>query len=112
MFERAPLAIVQTKEFGQLKDAVDRVFAAHAVEKFLGKLTSKGVRIRDWQGVLDAGLVEKLDTELKQSGKTAKAIYAGLPMSDQGLMREFYLEKLEPVDARLRLKYSKVYRYY
>ena len=112
IFDRAPLAVMQVVEFGQLKNALERMFAAGAVEKFLGKLQGSGLRVRDWQGVLDKGLVEKLDAELKRLGRTAKAIYAALPESDQGLMREYYLEQLELVAGALRLKFSKVYRYY
>jgi hypothetical protein len=49
---------------------------------------------------------------LAKSGKPAKALYESLTVSDQALMREFYLEQIEKVDAKVRQKYQKVYRYY
>ncbi len=112
LFQQAGISVVQVKEFSQLQGALDRVLAPAEVVRFLKKVQSAGLRIRDWQGVLDKGLVEELDAELRRSGKTAKLLYGLLTISDQGLMRELYLSKLEQVEPALRLKFSKVYRYY
>jgi hypothetical protein len=53
-----------------------------------------------------------VDSGLAKSGKSAKALYESLTVSDQALMREFYLERIEKVDTKVRQKYQKVYRYY
>jgi hypothetical protein len=39
-------------------------------------------------------------------------LYGSLPVSDQALMREFYLSQLEGVDIGLRHKFKKLYQYY
>jgi len=39
-------------------------------------------------------------------------LYQSLTMSDQALMREFYLSKIEEVDTALRHKFKKLYQYY
>jgi hypothetical protein len=61
---------------------------------------------------LEKQAIEHVDSALKQSGKSAKALYEGLPLSDQGQMREFYLSKLEQVEPTLRHKFHKVFQYY
>ncbi len=58
------------------------------------------------------GFWKSVDSTLAKSGKTAKQLYESLTVSDQALMREFYLERIEKVDAKVRQKYQKVYRYY
>jgi len=39
-------------------------------------------------------------------------LYEALPLSDQAQIREFYLSKVEEVDAALRTKFHKLYQYY
>ena len=45
-------------------------------------------------------------------GKTAEALYGALPVSDQGLTRERYLQLVEAVPLELRQRYFRVYAYY
>jgi hypothetical protein len=45
-------------------------------------------------------------------GKQAAELYRVLPVSDQGLTRERYLQKVEAVPLDLRQRYLKVYAYY
>jgi len=45
-------------------------------------------------------------------GKEAAGVYAALPVSDQALTRERYLQKVEAVSPKLRQRYLKVYAYY
>jgi len=101
-FEQATIAIVKSQEFGTLKAAIERTFAADQVESFLSKLEQRSMRVRNFDGVLGAGL-------LNEAG--AKAIYDALPVSDQAQIREFYLTRLEAVSEPLRHKYKQVYRY-
>jgi hypothetical protein len=65
----------------------------------VGKLK---LRVRDFEGVLRHGLL----------GKQAAELYRVLPVSDQGLTRERYLQKVEAVPLDLRQRYLKVYAYY
>jgi len=110
-YQQAQIAVTKTEDFEQLKSALDRIFNA-SVEKFYGKLQSRTVYVREFEKVLDQGILESVDSALAKSGKTAKALYESLTVSDQALMREFYLERIERVDTKVRQKYQKVYRYY
>jgi len=47
-----------------------------------------------------------------QAGLSAWQLYQALPVSDQAQMREFYLSRLEGIDATLRHKFKKLYQYY
>ena len=111
-YQQAQIAVTKTEEFEQLKSALDRIFSSGAVEKFYGKLQSRTVYVREFEKVLDQGILESVDSGLAKSAKSAKALYQSLTVSDQALMREFYLERIEKVDAKVRQKYQKVYRYY
>ena len=110
-YQQAQITVEKAEEFEQLRSAITRIFSS-AVEKFYSKLQSKGVRGREFEKIVQFGLLEEADAALAQSGKTAQQLYGALAVSDQALMREFYLERMEKVDPPLRLKYQKVYRYY
>ncbi len=111
-YQQAQIAVTKTEDFEQLKAALDRIFSSAAVEKFYGKLQSRTVYVREFEKIVDLGILESVDAELAKSGKSAKALYESLTISDQALMREFYLERIEKVDTKVRQKYQKVYRYY
>jgi len=111
-FQQAQIDVQKTEEFEQLKSALERIFAVPAVEGFLKKLQSSGARIREFEKVLDAQVFESVDAALKKQGKSARQLYAALTVSDQAMMREFYLERIEQVAPAIREKYRKVYRYY
>ena len=110
-FEQAAIKVENEEEFGQLKSALIRIFAADRVEQLLQGLKSKGIRIRDFDLVLAAGVLEQLDNGLGRPG-SAQKLYSGLAVSDQAQIRESYLSKIEEVDSALRTKYQKLYRYY
>jgi hypothetical protein len=110
-YQQAQIPVQKTEQFEQLRSAVERVFAA-AVEKFYAKLESKSVAVRDLATVLDRGILEKVDSVLAQQKKAAKQLYEELALSDQALMREYYLERIEQVDPAIRYKYRSIYRYY
>ena len=111
-FEQAQIPVQKTEEFEQLRSAIARVFAAGSIEKLLKKLQGKSVRIREFEKVLEEDIFEAVDSALAQSGKSAKQLYSTLALSDQALMREFYLERIEQVDPKLRQRFQRVYRYY
>ena len=111
-YQQAQIAVTKTEDFEQLKAALDRILSTTAVEKFYGKLQSRTVYVREFEKIVELGILESVDPELAKSGKSANALYESLTVSDQALMREFYLERIEKVDAKVRQKYQKVYRYY
>jgi hypothetical protein len=111
-FQQAGIRIEKLEEFEQLRSALARIFAPGAVISFLKLLQRKNVPIRDFPRVLREKLLEKSDASLGRSGKMAQQLYDALPLSDQAQMREFYLTTLESVDATLRNKFNKLYRYY
>ena len=111
-FEQAVIKVEKEAQFAELKAAIERAFAPGTVEKLLKRLGNRGVRIRNFDGVLDQQVIEYVDGSLKKSGKTAKGLYQELTVTDQAQMREFYLSKLERVDESLRHKFKKLYQYY
>ena len=101
-FKQAAIAVNDEKGYAEFHKLLDAAFDAHDVEVFLSRVIRYRLRIRDFEGVLQRGLV----------GKTAAALYAALPVSDQGLTRERYLRLVEAVPEELRQRYLKAYAYY
>jgi hypothetical protein len=110
-FEQATIKVERGKEFDLLKSAISRVFAG-PLEQFLKQVRRSGKRIRDFEAVIEKGLLERVDETLAKSGTTAQQTYAALPVSDQGQLREFYLFKIEEVDPALRARFHRLYQYY
>jgi hypothetical protein len=102
MFEQAGIAVKDESVYTELHTLIDAAFDPRDVEVFLNKVAKSRLRIRDYEGVLNRGLL----------GKGAPALYQGLPVSDQGLTRERYLRLVEAVPVELRQRYLKVYAYY
>jgi len=111
-YEQAVIKVEKEAQFAELKAAMERAFAADVIEKLLKRLESRGIRIRNFDDVLDQSVIESVDGSLKKSGKTAKGLYQELTLTDQGQMREFYLSKLEQVEDALRHKFRKIFQYY
>ena len=115
-YQQAQIAVTKTAEFEQLKSALERIFDASAgsavLDKFYGRLQSRGLFVREFEKALDQRILETVDVPLTRSGATAIQLYESLTTSDQALMREFYLEQIEKVDAKIRQKYQKIYQYY
>ena len=102
-FTQAPMEVQNQQVFGELEATIDAVFAAGEVQNFLRRVQKSKLRVRDWAGVLSAKLLKN---------PNAAALYAQLGPSDQGLVREHYLQQLEQVEPRLREKFKKLYTYY
>ncbi len=111
-YQQAQIAVTRTEEFEQLKSALERIFGSAAIEKYFSKLQGRAVNVREFEKIAGLGMLEEADSTLAKSGKTAKQLYESLTLSDRALMREFYLERIEKVDAKVREKYRKVYQYY
>jgi hypothetical protein len=101
-FEQATIAVKDEQGYAQLHAQIDAAFDARDVEVFLSRAGRSKLRIRDFEGVLNRGLL----------GKEAASIYEALPVSDQGLTRERYLQLVEAVPLELRQRYLKVYASY
>ncbi len=110
-FEQALIKVEKEKEFEELKAAITRAFAPENAGKYLKRVASAGLRIRDFDLVLAKGVLEQVDGTLR-SGQSAKGLYAALALSDQAQMKEFYLSKVEEVDRVLRARFHKLYQYY
>ena len=111
-FQQAGIGVERQEEFQRLHSALERIFAAGAIEKFLRLLRGKGVPIRDFDRVLRDKLLEQADRDLSTSGHSARQCYDALSVGDQAQIREFYLTALEAVDLPLREKFKQLYRYY
>src|SRR5882757_5136871 len=108
-FVQATIKVENEQGFGELKAAIEQVFTADRITKYLKKLSSQNIRIRDWDAILAAGTIDVIaETKLG----AARSIYEALTVSDQGQIREFYLSKIEEVEPTLRARFSKLYRYY
>jgi len=101
-FEQAAIKVEKEKEFEELKAAIERVFHPQAVEMFLKKVQGKRIRIRDFDALVQRGVLNRGTQEL----------YQALSVSDQAQVRELYLFRVEEVEPRLRTKFHKIYQYY
>ena len=112
-FEQATIRVEKQQEFAKLQAAVEQAFLPEKVERFLKQLDRKGIRVREFDAVLSARVLEDaVGGSAAKSDLSAWQLYQALPLSDQAQMREFYLSKLESVDVALRHKFRKVYQYY
>jgi hypothetical protein len=107
-FEQAAIKVEKTAEYAALQGAIEQAFSAAKIERFLKQLDRKGIRVRD----LDAVMAERVLEGFAESGLNARHLYEVLTVSDQALLREFYLSKLEAVDVALRHRFKKLYQYY
>jgi hypothetical protein len=109
MFEQGVIKIEKEREFGDLKSAIERAFAADRLTKYLKELGSRNLRVRDLDAVF---AVNAIDRAAGGKAGTARFLYESLPVSDQAQVREFYLSQVEEVDPALRAKFHKLYQYY
>jgi len=105
-FEQAGIKVEKAQEYSRLQAAIEQAFSPARVEQFLKQMDRKGIRIRDFDGVISERV---LDGETAQN---SPQLYQALALSDQALLREFYLSKIEEVDTGLRHKFKKLYQYY
>jgi hypothetical protein len=101
-FEQAVIAVQDEQGYAQLHAQIDAAFDARDVEVFLSRTRRSKLRVRDFEAILGRGLL----------GKEAAGLYRALPVSDQALTRERYLQLVEAVALELRQRYLKVYAYY
>lgn len=102
MFEQAAIAVRDQQAYAQFHASIDAAFAARDVEVLLNRVQRSGLRIRNFEALLQRGFL----------GKDAAGIYEALPVSDQALTRERYLQLVEQVPHALRERYFRAYSYY
>ncbi len=59
MFEQAAIAVRDEQGYAQLHALIDAAFDARDVEVFLNRVAKSRLRIRDYEGVLQRGLLGK-----------------------------------------------------
>jgi hypothetical protein len=101
-FEQAAIAVQDEKGYAEILARIGAAFDARDVEVFLSRMGRSKLRIRNFEGALQRGLM----------GKETAELYQALPVSDQALIRERYLQQVEAVPPELRQRYLKVYAYY
>ena len=101
-FEQAAIAVQDETGFVQLHALIDLAFGSRDIEVFLSRLARSKRRIRDFDAILERGFL----------GKEAEGLYQALPISDQALTRERYLQVVEAVPEDLRQRYCRVYASY
>ena len=104
-FVQAGIKVQKEVEFGQLRALIERVLAPGSVESFLREVKRKGLRVRQWESILQAKILESRDRGSAASGQSAGQQYEAMPPSDQGQIREFYLTQVEQIAPALRAKY-------
>ena len=82
------------------------------MESFLKQVRSNNLRVRERRWSVGEAVARKSGRSLGEVGKDGAGLYQALTVSDQAQMREFYLSKVEEVDAALRTKFQKLYQYY
>ena len=101
-FEQAAIAVQDEKGYAKLNAQIDSAFDARDVEVFLNRVARAKLRIRNFEGIVQRGLL----------GKDAAELFRALSPSDQGLTRERYLRLVEAVPMELRERYFRIYAYY
>ena len=111
-FQQATIPVQNEPEFFALRAAIERVFSAAQIHNYLRGLKRTGIKVRQFERVLDKGLIERADAELARSGRKARELYDRMALSDKAQIREFYLVRLETAGDDVREKFASVYRDY
>ena len=101
-YQQPVLAVHDQDTFRSVSEAIAAAFAPARAAEFLKSVERASLRIRDFEGVVDQGLL----------GSAAATGYKRLVPGDQGQIRELYLASLEHIPADLRDRYFRLYAYY
>ena len=107
-FAQAQIEVRNQQIFDELKRAIENALVARS-DDFLQLVKRFGLRIREFEKVLKEHLFEQLPGA--KQARTSEQMYLDLGASDQGLIREFYLTRIEEIPVELRTKYLKLFRY-
>ena len=106
-FQQAEIRVEKQQEYQQLRAAIERAIAGSHTAEFLKQVKKAGLKVRQFEAVLDRKVLERCDRELAAAG--ARQLYETLGLPDQSLIREFYLERIEQIDGPTREKYRQLY---
>jgi hypothetical protein len=102
MFVQTVLPVEDEAHFATVKSSLESLFASGNVAGYLKRVQRSGLRVRDFEGLLERGLL----------GDSTPAAYRALGDSDRGQARELYLSLVERVPLELRSRFLKIYAYY
>jgi|SRR5437868_390019 len=108
MYTQALIEIENPALVTELKSAIENALIARA-DEFLHLVKRFGLKVRQFEQLLQQHVFGQLPGT--QTNRPCEDLYRELGPSDQGLVREFYLTKIEEVPVDLRAKYSKLFRY-
>ena len=107
-FAQAPIEVQNQAAFADLKAAIENGLSVRA-DDFLHLVKRFGLRVRQFEEMLRRRILEQLAGA--QPSRPCEELFEQLVPSDQGLIREFYLTRVEEIPSELRSKYSKLFRY-
>ena len=110
-YEQAQIRVQKAEDFENLRSAIERIFSSDELTSFYREVKSRRIGIRQFEKILELGLIEAADSKLALVGGKAREIFDALSPSDQAMMREFYLERIEEVDPELRRTFRRIYEY-
>jgi hypothetical protein len=102
MFVQTVLPIEDEAHFNAVKASLEPLFTSGNVAGYLKRVKQSKLRVRDFEGLLQRGLL----------GKSTAEAYQALSDSDRGQARELYLSLVEKVPQELRTRFLKLYAYY
>ena len=105
-YTQAQLKVGNEAAFAEFQSVLEAAFGAANVEAFLKSVGKKGLRVRQFEQVRDAGLLDRF-----RGGKSVRELWDALAVSDQSQVRERYLTKLEEVAPEVRQKFATLYQY-
>jgi len=107
-FAQAPIVVQNRAVVDELQRVIVGALTGRP-DEFLHLVKRFGLRIRQFEEVLRERVFDQLAGVAPS--RPSEQLYAELGASDQGVIREFYLTKIEEVPVELRTKYLKLYRY-
>ena len=108
MFTQAPIELENPTLVAELKISIENALLTYPRE-FLQTVKRFGLRVRQLEQLFDQRVFEQLPG--RQASRACEELYRDLGPSDQGLIREFYLTRIEEIPVELRAKYSRLFRY-
>ena len=108
MFTQAQIEVQNKQVFAELQRAIENALGLYSNE-FLHLVKRFGLRVRQFEQILRERVLEQLPGATPS--RPCEELFSELSLSDQGLIREFYLTRIEEIPGELRAKYAKLYRY-
>jgi len=108
IFEPGVIKVEKEREFGDLKAAIEKAFAADRVTKYLKGLDSRKIRIRN----LDAAFAAVIDRVSGEKAGRRELCMNRCRFRIRPRCGSFISRRSKEVDPALRAKFHKLYQYY